>query len=171
MIKLISIFLLLVLTNSFVCEAQSFTIEIDVEPRVETSVRQSLDFGQIVTGSGIQQIPLGSSSMGIFQIRTLNAKSLIISLDPAAELVHEELGEMATIPLNLQANYTANNENDYRQSVPLTDLEEYITLSAPSNNPQSAWTSIYLYVFGNIDLGIVPTGVYSGKVVLNVVYE
>jgi hypothetical protein len=163
------IFLLLLITGSV--GAQSFTIELDVEPRVETSVNQSLDFGQIIAGTGFQQIPLGSPSMGVFQIRTLNAQNLIISLDPASELVHEELGRMASIPLNLQVSYTRNGVDDYRQSVPLTGFEEYITLNPPPDNPQSAWTSVFLYVYGSIDLGMVPSGVYTGEVVLSVIYE
>ena len=169
--KLITLFSFLPLLIAGSLRAQSFTIELDVEPRVETTVNQSLDFGQIITGTGLQEIPLGSPSMGIFQIRTLNAQNLIISLDPASELVHEELGEMASIPLNLQVNYTRNGVDDFRQSVPLTGFEEYITLEPPPQNPQSAWTSVFLYVYGSIDLGMVPSGIYTGDVVLSVIYE
>ncbi|PWN06944.1 DUF4402 domain-containing protein [Rhodohalobacter mucosus] len=169
--KSISILVVLFLIIAGNSAAQSFTIELDVEPRVETTVNRSLDFGQIVAGTGFQQIPLGSPTMGVFQIRTLNAQNLIISLDPSSELVHQELGRMASIPLNLQVNYTQNGVDDYRQSVPLTGFERYITLDPPPQNPQSAWTSVFLYVYGSIELGMVPSGVYTGEVVLSVVYE
>jgi hypothetical protein len=150
---------------------QFMTIEIDVAPEVETSVNQSLDFGQIVAGAGLQEVPLGSPSMGIFQIRALNAQSLIISIEPVTELVHEELGQMASIPIRLQASYTQNGTDDYRQSTPLEGFLEYVTLEPPPQNPGSAWSSIYLYVYGSIDLGIVPAGVYTGEIVLTVIYE
>lgn len=162
------IFTLLGFQSAF---GQFMNIEINVQPEVETSVNQSLDFGQIVAGAGLQDIPLGSPSMGVFQIRALNAQSLIISLEPVSELLHEELGEMAAIPITLRASYTQNGVDNYRQSRPLDGYMEYITLEPPPQNPGSAWSSIFLYVYGSIDLGIVPAGVYTGEIVLTVIYE
>lgn len=141
-----------------------------MDPEVETTVNQSLDFGQLVTGAGVQEIPLGSPSMGIFQIRALNTQNLIITLDPVNELVHEELGRMATIPLRLSASYTHNGVDNFRESIPLSGMLESIILEGPPQNPQAAWSSIYLYIYGSIDLGIVPAGIYTGQIVLTVIY-
>jgi hypothetical protein len=159
---------------TFWCEpatTQSLSIQLAVEPEVETLVDQSLDFGQLIAGTGIQQIPLGSPYMGVFQVRALNAQRLILSLDATDELLHEELGQLAAIPVNLQASFTSNSVDDYRQSTPMNSLFESVVLEGPPQNPDAVWSRIYLYIYGSINLGLVPPGVYRGEVVLTVIYE
>lgn len=152
-------------------QAQSLSIQLDVEPEVETLVDQPLDFGQLIAGSGFQEVPLGSPNMGIFQVRALNAQRLILSLDATDELFHDELGQLATIPVNLNASYTSNSVDDFRQSTPLNTLFEPVTLEGPPQNPDAVWSRVYLYIYGNINLGLVPPGLYRGEVVLTVIYE
>lgn len=159
------------LIYSEMATAQSLSIQLDVEPEVETLVDQPLDFGQLIAGTGFQEIPLGSPNMGVFQVRALNAQRLILSLDAPDELLHDELGRLATIPVNLQASYTNNGLDDYRTSVPMTSLFETVVLEAPPQNLNAVWSRIYVYIYGGLNLGIVPEGVYRGEIVLTVIYE
>ena len=146
-------------------------IQLDVNPLVETLVEQSLDFGQVIAGSGFQEIPLGSPAMGIFKVRALRTQQLIISLDADSELTHSDPEINDVIPIQLNASYTGNGVNDYRTSTPLSGLIGSIAIGAPPQNPDAAWSSLYIYIFGGLDLGFVPAGIYRGEVTLTVIYE
>lgn len=146
---------------------QFLNIQIDIEPEVDTRVEQSLDFGEIITGEGLQQIPLGSRHMGIFHIRALRTQRLLVSLDADTELTHESSN--TSIPIELYANYTNDGVDNYQNSVEMGSTLETIVIEA--QNPESTWSSMYIYIYGNIDMGNVPMGVYRGEVVLTVIYE
>lgn len=151
--------------------SQFLDIQIDIEPEVETIVDRSLDFGQIVSGSGYQEIPLGSPGMGIFQIRALRTQRLLISLNADDELSHSDSDISQTIPIELNASYTQNGLDDYRSSVPLSSVLENIVIEGPPQNPTATWSSIFLYIYGGLNLGDVPPGTYTGQVTLTVIYE
>ena len=150
---------------------QFLNIQIDVEPEVDTRVQQSLDFGEIITGEGLQQIQLGSPNMGIFHIRALRTQRLLVSLDADNELTHESRNINATVPIQLYANYTNDGIDNYLNSEEMGSTLETIVVEAPPHSPESVWSSMYLYIYGDIDMGNVPTGVYRGEVVLTVIYE
>jgi len=163
--------ILLLLLLPFTGYAQNMSIQLDVNPLVETLVEQSLDFGQVIAGSGFQEIPLGSPAMGIFKVRALRTQQLLISLDADSELRHSNPEIEDVIPIQLNASYTGSGVNDYRTSTPLSGLMGSIAIGAPPQNPDAAWSSIYIYIYGGIDLGLVPAGVYRGEVTLTVIYE
>lgn len=154
-----------------IAQSQSLNIQIDVEPEVETTVERSLDFGQVITGMGLQTIPPGSPNMGVFQIRALQTQRLIIQMESDRELQHENPDILDTIPIELQAAYTNFGMEDFELSTPLNDIGQSIVLESQSSNQDSAWSSLYIYVFGNVEIGNVPEGVYTGEVVLTVIYE
>lgn len=151
--------------------AQFLNIQIDVEPEVETVVDRSLDFGQVIPGAGLQSIPPGSPNMGIFRIRALNTQRLIIQLDADEELLHSDPDILDTIPINLEAAYTNFGLQDFELSTELNDLNQSIVMEAPPENPEAAWSSLYIYIYGGVDIGNVSDGVYTGNVVLTVIYE
>ena len=151
--------------------SQFLDIQIDIEPEVETIVDRSLDFGQIVSGSGYQEISLGSPGMGIFQVRALRTQRLLISLDSDDELSHSDPSISQTIPIELNASYTQNGLDDFRNSVPLSSVLENIVIEGPPQNPTATWSSIFLYISGGLNLGDVPAGTYTGQVTLTVIYE
>jgi hypothetical protein len=170
-LKHITCFSLLLFWGVHDVRSQVLNIQLEVEPEVETLVDQSLDFGQLIAGTGYQEIPLGSPNMGVFQVRALNAQRLILSLDSTDELLHAELGQFATIPVDLRASYTNNGVDDYRASTAMGSFFETIVLEAPPQNPDAVWSRIYVYVYGGINLGLVPPGIYRGEIVLTVIYE
>tara|TARA_R100001143_G_C3361305_1_gene136536 strand:- start:52547 stop:53068 length:522 start_codon:yes stop_codon:yes gene_type:complete len=173
MIKIItgiSLFLLFLLWPSE-SQGQFLNIQIDVEPSVDTVVEQQLDFGQMIAGSGLQEIPLGSPNMGVFHIRALRTQRMLISIDADPALVHANPNINASIPMEIFANYTNNGIDNFRASDALSDELEMIIVESPENNPEATWSGIYIYIYGSIDLRNVPLGTYSGNIILTVVYE
>lgn len=152
-------------------QAQFLNIEIEVEPSVDATVEQRLDFGQLVAGGGLQEIPLGSPDMGVFHIRALRAQRLLISIDAESELIHENPNINASIPLQIFGNYTNDGIDNFRNSNALTDELEMIIVEPPPGSPDSVWSGIYIYIYGSIDLRNVPLGIYAGDIVLSIVYE
>lgn len=150
---------------------QFIDLELNLETQVEATVEQSMHFGQTIIGSGLQSIPMGSPNMGVFQIRALRNQTLLISVEFDDELVHQNPQIDARIPLTLFATYTSRGINDYRNSVAFDSNLETVIVSSPENNPDAQWSSIFIYVFGDINVGNVPLGVYTGEVILSIIYE
>jgi hypothetical protein len=155
----------------YVAYGQFINIQINVEPQVDTTVEQPLDFGQAITGIGLQDIPLGSPNMGVFQIRALRAQRLLLSIDIDDELVHEDPLIDASIPMNLNAAYTVSGVNDYQQSIPFGSDLQTIIITPPQDNPNAVWSSIFIYIYGEVNIGAVPLGTYRGEILLTIIYE
>lgn len=170
--KVIVLFIILLpAVQSVQIQAQFLNLEIEIEPSVDTTVEQRLDFGQLVAGAGLQEIPLGSPNMGVFHIRALRAQRLLISIYADSELIHENPNINTNIPLQIFGNYTNDGIDNFRYSNALTDELEMIIVEPPPGSPDSVWSGIYIYIYGSIDLRNVPLGMYNGEIVLTVVYE
>ena len=165
------LFVLFTFLNIYDGYGQFINVEINIEPEVNTTVEQSLNFGQAVIGSGLVEIPLGSPNMGVFQIRALRAQQLLLSIEMDDDLVHENPNIDTKIPFNLRANYANSGVNDYRQSIPFGEALQAIIVNPPQQSPDAVWSSIFVYVYGNLNIGNVPIGTYRGEVLLTIVYE
>ena len=149
-------------------EAQTVRFNMDVQPELGVEVLQDLNFGTVVTNSGTHQIGLGNPQMGIFKIRALAAQSAILTLQKPKRLTpSNDQDTTNTIPLTLDAAYSPEASN-YQDYLPFANEELRITLD--SDNEQ-VWDTGYVYIFGNIDVGDISPGSYSGTLVLNVVYQ
>jgi hypothetical protein len=151
-------------------KAQSMNVRIDIDPELLTAVEQNLDFGQIVTGSGIQSIPLGSPSMGVFRVRAMHSQAITFSVDTDPALQHTDQQIPAEIPTGLRASYTNGNQNNFLYSRELSDSTETIVLTPSEENPGVNWTELFIYVYGDIYPSNVPPGNYLGSVTLTVIY-
>ncbi len=151
--------------------AQFLNIQIDVDPEVETLVEQNLDFGLVVAGSGFQPIPPGSPAMGVFRIRALRTQRLLISLEADEALVHADPAINDRIPIELQASYTPMGVRDFELSTPMTSILESVVLESPPDNPEASWTSLFIFIYGGLDVGNIAEGIYTGEVILTVIYE
>jgi len=152
-------------------KAQTIDIQIDVNPEVDTRVIQPLDFGQLMAGTGVHQIQLGSPDMGIFHVRALRTQRFFLNLTADEALVHQNPEVEDSIPIELFASYTNFGIDDYRQSIPMGSLFEEVVVEETPGNPESAWSGLYIYIYGNIELGNVQPGLYTGEIVLTVIYE
>lgn len=173
MIRIVTGFSLLLLFSIWpaASNAQFLNIQIDVEPSVDAVVEQRLDFGQMISGSGLQEIPLGSPNMGVFHIRALRTQRMLISINADPVLTNANPNISAAIPMEIYANYTNDGIDNFRNSNALGDQMETIIVETPVNNPDAVWSGIYIYIYGSIDLRNVPLGVYSGNIIMTVVYE
>lgn len=149
--------------------AQFLNIQIEIEPETNTRVEQSLDFGQVSTNTGLLQINPGDPNMGIFSINAVRTQRILLSMQTPDFLEHPNLD--AQIPMDLQLAYVNFGINDYRQSQPVVNTQEELVIYPPPNQPENEWSSAYLYVYGSIDIGNVPSGVYVGDVTLSIEFE
>jgi hypothetical protein len=141
----------------------------DVQPELGVEVLQDLNFGTVVTNSGTHQIGLGNPQMGIFKIRALAEQSAILTLQKPDRLMHpDDQDTTNTVALNLDAAYAPRLTN-YQDYLPFAHNELRITLGG--ENDEQVWDAGYVYIFGNIDVGDIAPGTYSGTLVLNVVYQ
>lgn len=169
------LFFILLITFAFSIvydgQAQFINIEINIEPQVNATVEQSLDFGEAISGSGMIEIQMGSPQMGIFQIRALRAQRILLSIEIDEDLIHENPNIDARIPMNLSAGYTNDGVNDVRQSLPFDSELQTVIVNPPPQTPNAMWSSIFVYVYGSLDIRNIPIGTYDGQVLLTIVYE
>ena len=159
------------LSFMFTCisHAQTVRFNMEVQLELEVEVLQDLNFGTVVSNSGISQIALGNPQMGIFKIKALASQSAILSLQKPDRLTQSAGQDTSnTIPLNLDAAY-APEESNYQDYLPFANDELQIVLSG--DNDEQVWDTGYVFIFGNIDVGDIAPGAYSGTLVLNVAYQ
>lgn len=171
-------FLIIIVTFLFICqvraEAQFIHFQMEVETELSTNVLQDFSFGDLITNSGTTQVELGGPGMGIFEIRGLNNQRLMVSLNAPSYLSHTSDGTEEQIPIKIEASYNNHGDvNDISQAQPFLEgsLTEFTLGESTSQSNQSSWESAYIYVYGSIDVGEVPTGLYEGSIVLTVEYQ
>lgn len=167
---LLKVFLLVViqsLVNSVDSQAQFIDLQLDIDSRITAQTEQPLEFGTIMTNSGRRVIELGSPNMGIFSITALENQMLLVTLDKPTELRHENPAIDDVIPLDLSSRYAYSARN-YENSYPLPGTISSIKVE-PNAEP-GPWNSIYIFMYGSVDIGDVREGTYANNIVLNVVY-
>ncbi len=105
--------------------------------------------------------------MGIFSITALENQILLVTLDKPTELRHENPGIDDIIPMELSSRYAYAARN-YENSYPMSQTVSNIKVN--SNSDSSPWNSIYIFIYGSVEVGNIPDGTYANEIVLNVVY-
>jgi len=152
---------------------QAIQFSMDVQPELGIEVLQDLDFGTVVANSGTQQIALGDFGMGIFEIRAFSAQHAFLSIDPPDTLRNEGSNSSNAIPFTMNAAY-ASRPGNYTDLTYFKDNTAWISLGqseigTPTSVP--AWQTGYVYIFGEIEVGDITQGSYSGTLILNVTYQ
>lgn len=168
----ISLFPLLFLSGIGLPEytnAQFINSRLEVEPELSVDVVQPLDFGEVVTGTGARRIEEGSSEMGIFEIRGLSNQLVTISLDTTSYLTHSNDDIDDQIPLSINASYTNTDNESIDEAIPFTENNyAQFMLTQTGSISNTAWQSIYVYIYGEINVGDVSGGLYEGVLVLTI---
>lgn len=171
---------LLILVFSFsithITAAQFINLQLKIEPELSATVVNDLNFGRIATNFGLKSVDIGDPNMGIFTIRAFRNQRVFIQLVNPNELKHENPAIGEGIPVLLQASVNNQGEDDYRNSfdIPISGALFNVYDASSSTQSRTAsdlWETVYVYVYGSIDVGNIPTGVYEGNVFLSVVYE
>lgn len=153
--------------------AQYINLNLKVEAELSTTVEQELTFGTQLINSGISRVNLGDANMGIFRIRGINTQNVYIELSYPEFLEPENTVTTDRIPLELKLAYNNKGKNNPRNSIPLDTNQGWIPIHKPEENQRNVrlWQELYIYLYGNIDIGNLSTGTYSADVLLVVDYD
>lgn len=168
--KKVILFILLFGGSVFLPEitnAQFIDLRLEIDSEITAQTERTLDFGTLSTNSGRRMIEFGSINMGIFSITGLENQMLLVTLDKPDALRHENPTVKDVIPLQLFARYGYSFQN-YQTSRPLPETISSIKVE-PNSDP-SPWNTIYIFMYGSVDIGNVPQGTYSNQIVLSVEY-
>jgi len=149
--------------------AQFLDMQLDIEPELTVSVLQPLNFGTVITNSGITSVSPGEPGMGVFTIDAINTQKLLLHFEKPDELTHEENED--SIPVEINASFTEYDRDNAVLAQPIVNNPEEIILRPLPGNETGVWSKSYIYIYGNITVGNIPEGIYSGELVLNITYE
>ncbi|MEX1010542.1 MAG: hypothetical protein WDZ29_00620 [Balneolaceae bacterium] len=150
---------------------QFLTVEIEVPSEVNATVESNLSFGSVVAGNGISRVELGDMGMGVFGINGLTGQRLHFTLNLPERLTATDPAITATIPIRMEAALVDFGVNDYRLARPFTLPTEDVTIQPPPNAPGQNWSSVFLYLYGEVEVGNIPNATYSGEIVLDILYD
>jgi len=158
---------ILFVIGSLNAQAQFIDLQLNIDSRITAQTEQPLEFGTIMSNSGRHMIELGSPNMGVFSITALENQNLLLTLDKPTELRHQNPGIDDTIPMELFSRYAYSTRN-YENSYPLPETVNSIQVE-PNPEP-GPWNSIYIFMYGSVDVGNIRDGTYANEIVLSVIY-
>ncbi|MCF7808002.1 MAG: DUF4402 domain-containing protein [Candidatus Marinimicrobia bacterium] len=171
---------LAILVNSTL--AQVITFSVHVSSSLNATKDQDMDFGTIISGTGLTEINLGDAGMGVFAITGNEEMDVIVTLTAPANLIHTGASS-DVIPFTLNFAYANKGVNDINQAVTSTGgtarfqmrERESGPAGAPPTPPSSHHTpaeaTAYLYIYGTLNVGNIDAGTYSADVDLEVIYD
>lgn len=176
MIKFFKIQLLLLFLFVQSSNAQFINLQLTIEPELSASVVSDLNFGQLVVNSGERNIELGDPSMGIFSVTGFKNQRVYLNVQFPDALVHQNPAISNNIPISLNLAVNNTGVNDYKASFPiqgdnvLVNLHEYASIESYRSS-KGVWETMYIYVYGSLDIGSIPNGIYDGQIFLYVEYD
>ena len=175
MISLIRLILSAIFISLFSCsiQAQFINLQLKVEPELSATVEQDLDFGTLVTNSGRTEIQLGDVNMGVFSIRAFHTQNIYLNLQYPEVLRSDDPEINEEIPLQLGMSYNNSGDNNAINSTNLVANNGFVSIHEDTEleNRNDIWKQMYIYVYGAIEVGNIPNGVYTGEIVLSVDYD
>lgn len=161
------LFLFLFCFGSAPANAQFIDLTLDIDSELTATTERPLDFGTLVTNSGRRMIEFGSFNMGIFSITALENQLLLINLQKPGELHHDNPAIEATVPLELIARYGYSRES-YQNSRLLPEATSHIQVQ-PNPEP-GPWNTLYIFIYGSVNIGDIPEGAYTNQILLDIEY-
>lgn len=156
-------------------QAQFLRLTFEIESELVAEEMTSLYFGEVVPNTGVLRIELGDPDMGTYAITGPQNLTVDINLD-IPEYLELEGEEALQVPMNLEVAYANRNENTVDHALPVTEGVARFPIHAeasPQLSPDDPVPSAtaYLYVYGEIEVGDIPTGTYEAEVFMAVEYE
>ncbi len=165
----------LLLSVASVANAQFLRLTFDIESELEAEEVSSLYFGEVVPNAGVIRIPLGDPRMGTYAISGPQNLMVDMSID-IPDYLEMEGEEEFRVPMTLEVAYANRNINDVSHAIPAAGgiarfpLREDAPVQASPDVPAPSATA-FIYVYGEIEVGDIPTGHYEAEVFLGVEYE
>lgn len=139
------------------------TIEATVVEAIALSVSRSLNFGEVVAGTGIISVDRQNNDAGKFVLQGAANSTITISYTlPTNNQLLRAAGEGA---LGLIASIYGNTDDNPASAIELVDGNS-VTLSSRGD--------YYFFVEGSLDVGPLesnPAGVYSGLLTMVIAYQ
>ena len=150
-----------------ILSAQFVQLRLDIKPKTTVNAKQMLNFGSLPVNSGTTTINLGDPNMGIFNMRAIKYQTLLISYKKPFQLNHRntEIEEHLPLQLDIDLGYSNDRFND---TSTLSETLQMITVK--ENNDKSFWNMLYMFLYGSVTVGDVPTGRYTNDVLINIHY-
>ncbi|MEX0845417.1 MAG: hypothetical protein WD022_09040 [Balneolaceae bacterium] len=170
-LQILTLIFILGITSS--AQAQFINLQLRIEPELSATVEQDLDFGTQVTNSGRTEIQLGDINMGVFKIRAFHTQNVYLNLNYPNVLENNEPGIEAEIPMGLSMSYNNSGVNLPANSSLLPADGGLVSIHERTEleNRNDVWKEMYIYVYGYIEIGNIPNGIYTGDIVLSVDYD
>lgn len=170
-IKIVLITLVMIGCLNNPSHSQTVQFSMDVQPELGIEVLQDLNFGTVIANSGMQRVSLGDAQMGIFKIRALAAQNALLTLTKPENLSATQEGSQENIPINIRAAYSSR-PTGFNDVVNFSDNTLWISLGTGTSAALSpTWETGYVLIYGDIEVGEVSEGAYSGTLLLNVTYH
>jgi len=162
--------------------AQTIQFSVHVSSSLNATKDQDMDFATLISGSGLTEINLGDSGMGVFAITGNEELDVIVTMTSAANL-HHTGASTDLIPFTLEFAYANRGANDVNQAVVVTGgtarfqmrKRESGPAGAPPTPPSAHHTpteaTAYIYIYGSMNVGVIDGGNYTGNVDLSVTYD
>ncbi|MEP2595765.1 MAG: hypothetical protein ABJI92_18920 [Kangiellaceae bacterium] len=109
--------------------------------------------------------------MGIFSVTAINSQILRMELQSTNILKHLNPAVKATIPIDLQAAYNNSGTNNPDVATPFGGDNMYLQVNENAQKDRFEWQTVFIYIYGFIDVGNVPNGIYEGELSLVIDYE
>jgi hypothetical protein len=169
----ILLMMMVALSLSFPIHAQFINLQLRIEPELSASVEQHLDFGTQVTNSGRTEIQLGDVNMGVFSIKAYYTQNVYLSMQYPVALVNNAMEDETKIPIQLHMAYNNSGKNTIKNAIPLPVAGGLVSIheNTALQNKSDIWQEMFIYVYGTIDVGNIPNGVYTGDIVLSLDYD
>ena len=156
-------------------KAQFVNISLRVEPELSAEVVSNLSFGQIVSNTGVKNIQRGDPGMGVLSIKGFNNQRVYISVFEPSALTHQNPAIKDEIQLDLKVSVNNTGNDDITNSFEIQGTNNLINIHEPENASVSGiskvWETLYLYVYGTLNIGNIPNGVYEGEIFFVIEYE
>lgn len=179
MMRLLVAILFLILPYSG-AYAQMLAFNIEAPPELTVTVLSDgvLDFGNLLQNQGPVQIMLNDAGTEVISIEGHFNKSVSVTITPPAGL---QLDASNTLPFTLGAAYANDEENNKGDATLFSGNTATFPLreggggppprgGRGGNNGQPTATA-YLYIYGDITVGNVDAGTYSGVINIFIEYD
>lgn len=127
-----------------------------------------LNFGTVFQNQGLVQIVLDDPNMVVFSIEGEPKTSVRVILTAPSDL---QLDASNTMPFTLRGAYSNSNSGQINTNQAVVINGNTSTFMMPKAKGQDITSFAYLYLYGDITVGNVNAGLYSGTINVFIEYE
>lgn len=143
----------------------SVPVAVDVFSGLSLTVVQDLDFGLMGQNAGAVSVQATSPAAGKLHLLGQNSRRVDVTLSPPATLVPAS-GSGAGIPYTWGASFN-ENADDPASATAFGGLTQQVR---PQDNFGPQQRRAYIYLYGTLDVGPIPPGIYEATFTVTATY-